>query len=121
MPKRFCQYESREQANAIYYNYFADASSPITDSSYTDGHLTRWQRLDYMKTKFADAGDRTPYDLNKMRYYGEYSAHMYGYFVFGGGPFSGSLDEADVNLYSLDGRFFGLIDFAAFIFGLLGF
>ena len=105
--------------NAFYYNHFANANSSIEDNSYIYGYLTRWQRLDYTKTQY---GSDSYYDLNKMRFYGEYSAHMYGYYVFRGIPFfERSLRKADVYAYSFDGRFGGLIDIFAIIFGLLGF
>ena len=73
------------------------ASSAISDDEYNNRFLTRWERLDYTKTSYCSVGDRSPYDLNKLRYYGEYSAHMFGYYVVGWiPPLKGPLQKADV-------------------------
>ena len=75
-----------------------------------------------MKTQYAKKGDDGPYDMNKMRYFGEYSAHMYAYFPVGRlTRWSRNLEYPNVFLYELDGRWGGIIDFAAYLFGFLGF
>ena len=78
--------------------------------------------MDYTKTSYCSVGDRSPYDLNKLRYYGEYSAHMFGYYVVGWiPPLKGPLQKADVYLYALDSRYCYIIDYFAFLFGFFGF
>ena len=50
--------------------------------------------------------------------FGEYSAHMFGFRLFGGEAFGGSLSEATVLADSWDGRWY--VDLAALLFGIFG-
>lgn len=63
--------------NAIYYNHFSDGETSITSSSYNDGYINRWERLDYAKHNTQEE----KYNLNAWRFNSEYSVHMYGWFV----------------------------------------
>ena len=66
-------------ANAIYYNYISDGESDVTPTSYQEGYITRWDRLDYTKKQTEDKY----YNLNSWRYYSEYNFHMYAWFATG--------------------------------------
>lgn len=105
--------------NGIYYNFFASSNSALTNSSYNDQYLTRWERLDYTKTRL---GADSVYVFWSRQFYGEYSLHMYGYFLF---PNNNSLKTADVTPYSFDFDH-GIIvstgiNFVAYFLGLFGF
>ena len=110
--------------NAIYYNWFANSNSSFLKDSYSkDQYMTRWDRLDYMKTKFWEDADKSYYDFNKMRYYGEYSLHMYGYYTIGQFALTDSLKAADVKLYQWDNDHDNLspvINILSIILGLFG-
>lgn len=67
-----------QATNGIYFNYFANPNSSIDDVSCRGRYLTRWERLDYVKTKF---GQDSKYNLNALRVYGEYFGHMYFYYA----------------------------------------
>ena len=63
--------------NAIYYNHISDGVSEVTPTSYNDGYVSRWDRLDYTKQNTQEE----KYNLNAWRFNSEYSVHMYGWFV----------------------------------------
>ena len=65
--------------NAIYYNYISDGKSDLTVSSYNDGYVNRWDRLDYTKQETKQA----TYNTTAQMYYSEYNFHMYGWFMLG--------------------------------------
>ena len=64
--------------NTVYYNYISDGKSDLTSSSYNDGYINRWDRLDYTKSQ-----DEMPnaYDSTARRYFSEYNLHMYGWYL----------------------------------------
>ena len=81
--------------NAIYYNNFSSENSDLEQdpnkSDYVDeGYISRWRRLDYTKT----ITHQETYNLNAWRFYSEYSAYMYVWFV------SGWADEKSIPLFS---------------------
>ena len=78
--------------NTIYYNFISNPDYSIKDDSYNGGnYLTRWQRLDYTKTK--KNVDQNNFGIWEMHIFGEYTLHMAGFFAF---PFWDSLWSADV-------------------------
>lgn len=105
--------------NATYYTFFASSDSKIANNSYNYGYLTRWERLDYTKTEL---GADSIYGFWSRQFYGEYSLHMYGYFLF---PNINSLKEADVTPYSFDFDHDIItstgINFVAYFLGMFGF
>ena len=90
--------------NAVYYNWISDGDSIIDESRTIDGedvsyyvdddggfrYINRWDRLDYTKNQTEDEF----YNLNALRYYGEYNVHMYGWML------SGWAYEKDIFLFS---------------------
>ena len=63
--------------NAIYYNHISDGVSEVTPTSYNDGYVSRWDRLDYTKQNTQEE----KYNLNAWRFNSEWRVHMYGWFV----------------------------------------
>ena len=62
-----------------YYNYVSDGESELTTDKYRETYLNRWDRLDYTRQEV-----RTEkYELNELRYYGEYSFHMFAWYLTG--------------------------------------
>lgn len=66
--------------NSIYYSFISDGVSSIDESgelSYyvENGHINRWERLDYAKHLSQDCW----YSPLAWHYYSEYSVHMYGW------------------------------------------
>lgn len=100
--------------NRIYYNYFADSSSSITGDSYNNyQYLTRWDRLDFVRS-LEGASDK--YSFNAMRAFGEYTGHMiWNHFD----PNNQSAQFATVYFYKWDDYWY--INLGAIILGLLGF
>lgn len=76
--------------NSVYYNFISDGHSELTPTSYHDGYINRWERLDLTKQETGDVW----YNLNALRYYGEYNTHMYGWF------FTGWAHEKEIFLFS---------------------
>ena len=105
--------------NATYYTFFASSNSTIANNSYNFGYLTRWERLDYTKTQL---GSNSVFGFWARQYYGEYSLHMYGYFLF---PYIESFKKADVTRYSFDIEHGFLIstgiNVVSYLIGLFGF
>ena len=67
--------------NEFYYNYISDGTSDLTNSSYTtEGYISRWDRLDYIKSLDSTSGT---FGENEKYYFAEYNVHMYGWFAFG--------------------------------------
>ena len=69
--------------NQIYYNYLAKPESSIEtntkESSYTEGYVSRWDRLNY--TKQQTQSER--YDHDAKLFFSEYSVHMYAWYATG--------------------------------------
>ena len=69
--------------NAVYYNYFSepnnDLDQDVGKSSYVDGYVNRWERLDY--AKYMTEADK--YNKDAWLYYSEYSLHMWGWYFTG--------------------------------------
>lgn len=63
--------------NIVYYNNFSDGETNITSSSYNDGYISRWERLDYTKKNTQEE----KFNLNVWRFNSEYSVHMYSWFI----------------------------------------
>ena len=115
--------EINTKINEIYYNSLTidQINKDLTNSSYNYSYMTRWERLEYIKYQFLKENDVSYYDGNKTRYYGEFSFHMYGYYLL---PWVKSLKSADVSLYGFDsehGNLSGVINVLSIIFGWLGF
>lgn len=77
-------YEAINNAvNAVYYNYFSepnnDLDQDVGKSSYVDGYVNRWERLDY--AKYMTGADK--YNKDAWLYYSEYSLHMWGWYFTG--------------------------------------
>ena len=109
--------------NAVYYTFISDGKSDLTSSSYTEGYINRWDRLDY--TKMMTQEPR--YNLNAWRYFSEYNLHMYGWYISGWSedkniPFFSLLAErtktADIDVEKWDNRWY--VNVASVILGLLG-
>ena len=119
--------------NAIYYNSVSNGTSSITNHSYSgvNGeraiYINRWDRLDYTK---ANSGEKW-YNLNAMRYYGEYSFHMYTWRViydsYEGEKYAGELSlrgiaasavKANIDPNSIDKNWYVAI--ISIVFSLLG-
>ncbi len=66
-------------ANAIYYRFGSDSQSSVTPTSYHDGYINRWDRLDYTKHEIKSEN----YNFDAWRYYSEYNLHMHGWLWFG--------------------------------------
>ena len=99
--------------NSTYYNLFANPNSGLKNDSYTEGYLTRWQRLDFVKSlKDADSF----YSPNAMRVYGEFSGHMYCHYI---SPTQSTADGARVFFNQWDERWY--YNVLAIILGALGF
>ena len=69
--------------NFVYYSFISDGVSNIENnidkSSYVDGYVSRWERLDYTKQQTNEEW----YSPNAWRYHSEYSLHMYGWYATG--------------------------------------
>ena len=65
--------------NAVYYTLISDSESDLTPTSYHDGYINRWDRLDYAKQKT----EQKIYNNTARMYFSEYNLHMYGWFAFG--------------------------------------
>jgi RHS repeat-associated protein len=76
--------------NEIYYENFSDGESNINNSSYQNGYIDRFDRLDYAKQRTKEED----YNLNSWRYYSEYNLHMYGWLA------TGWSDDKDIFLVS---------------------
>ena len=63
--------------NFAYYTFIADSETDITSSSYQDGYISRWDRLDYVKQQTQEDW----YNPTAWIYYSEYNVHMYGYYA----------------------------------------
>ena len=63
--------------NTIYYDFISTGESNLTSSSYHDGYINRWDRLDYTKSKTKSQH----YKINSWRYFSEYNTHMYLWWV----------------------------------------
>lgn len=109
--------------NSLYYTFVSDGESSLSSTSYHEGYLTRWDRLDYTKQ---ETGEEV-YNLNAWRYNSEYSMHMYGWFATGWAydkdiPLVSKWAErffsAGVDPNSWDGR--PLVDIATVVMGILG-
>ena len=109
--------------NGIYYMLISDGKSSLSGESYQKGYITRWERLDYAKQQTGEKG----YFSHAWRYYGEYSAHMYGWFATGWakdknmGVFSKIAEKtyvADINSHKWDSRWY--VNILTVIFGMLG-
>ena len=94
--------------NAIYYNWISDEKSDLTPTSYHDGYISRWDRLDYTKSQTGDDF----YNFNAWRFFSEYNFHMYAWFATGWADGKGywlisdiaySAKEADVDPRHLEG------------------
>ena len=77
----FAVYSSiQNSVNSFYYSYISNGESDL-DSSYYNiddkgfRYLTRWERLDYTKKETQSV----LYGLNEMRFFGEYTAHMWAW------------------------------------------
>lgn len=109
-------YFLNDVVNTVYYTFLANPNDDITDSSYNNIYLTRWQRLNYVKKLYKASNAFWFYE--RMAF-GEYSLHMYGYFFFGRGSFGGSLDNASLDYNQLDSRWY--VNLFSLIFYILGF
>ena len=58
--------------NTVYYNHFSDGKSEIDNSSYQDGYIDRFERLDYTKERT----EQEIYNSTAWTYYSEYNLHM---------------------------------------------
>ena len=109
-------YSLNSAVNSIYYTLLADSNNDITDSSYNNTYLTRWQRLSYVKKYYKSSNE---FGFYERMAFGEYSLHMYGYLFFGKGSFNGSFDNASLDYNQLDKRWF--VNLFSLIFYILGF
>ncbi|MCQ2771938.1 MAG: RHS repeat-associated core domain-containing protein [Bacilli bacterium] len=109
-------YALNSTTNAFYYTFLADSNDDITDSSYNNIYLTRWQRLNYIKKLYH--GSDAFWFYERMAF-GEYSLHMYSYLFFGSGSFGGSVDNASLDYKQLDKRWY--VNLFSLIFYILGF
>ena len=79
--------------------------------------MTRWDRLDYTKSQIKNNW----YSFNEMRFYGEYSFHMYFHYLF---PSISNFDSAEVDPHDWDGDHEPIVSFIinifAIIFGMAG-
>ena len=86
--------EINNTVNEIYYNNYSVPESSIeTDpekSTYTEGYVSRWDRLDYTRQKTK----KKAYDTDARAFYSEYSAHMCAWYV------AGWADGKDIPLFS---------------------
>ena len=108
--------------NSLYYE-ISDKGSELTNDSYTQGYLSRWDRLDYTKQQTGEDS----YNLNAWRYYSEYSVHMYGWYATSWAykqdygiisQWAYNFREADVAANDWDSRWF--VNVATTIWGTLG-
>ena len=65
--------------NAVYYTFISDKKSDLTSTSYHNGYINRWDRLDYTKKET----EQSIYNDTARLYFSEYNLHMYGWFVSG--------------------------------------
>ena len=110
-------------ANGIYYNYISDGKSELTSSSYRDGYVNRWDRLDYVKQQT----EQSKFNTTAWMYFSEYNLHMYGWYLTGWAlgkniplisDFAKSTSDADITVGKWDSRWYVNVGIA--ILGLLG-
>ena len=113
--------------NFVYYSFISDGVSNIENnidkSSYVDGYVSRWERLDYTKQQTNEEW----YSPNAWRYHSEYSLHMYGWYTIGwtedkGVPvisvWARKFKRAEVDPASPDSRF--VVAVCSVLWGLIG-
>lgn len=116
------RYSLNNAINSIMY-----AISDESDIDYHSGYISRFERLGYVKKQTGSPF----FGANEKRYYGEYSLHMYGWFVTGWSldkdvalfsDFAKSFDVADVDVHEWDDDHEPLISSAInFLSFLIGF
>ena len=65
--------------NTIYYDFISNDESDLTSSSYRNGYINRWDRLDYVNQQ---TEQERFYTITWM-YFSEYNLHMYGWYLTG--------------------------------------
>ena len=109
--------------NTIYYDFISTGESNLTSSSYHDGYINRWDRLDYTKSKTKSQH----YKINSWRYFSEYNLHMWGWYASGWAYeknipvfswIASKTVDADLDKEEWDDRWY--VNLGTFIAGLLG-
>ena len=109
--------------NAIYYSCISDGESDVSNDSYQDTYVNRWDRLDYTK----EQTDQELYTPTAWIYYSEYNLHMYGWYatknalgkdIFLISDIAQKTAKADVVAGELDSRWY--VNFFSIIIGVLG-
>ena len=65
--------------NTIYYDFISNDESDLTSSSYRNGYINRWDRLDYVKQQT----EQDKFNTITWMYFSEYNLHMYGWYLIG--------------------------------------
>ena len=109
--------------NTIYYNFISDGESDLTSSSYRNGYINRWDRLDYVKQQTG----QEKFNAISWMYFSEYNLHMYGWYLTGWAhenniPLISDIAErtyaAEINVGKWDSRWY--VNIGIVIIGLLG-
>ena len=109
--------------NTIYYNFISDGESDLTSSSYRNGYINRWDRLDYVKQQTS----QEKFNAISWMYFSEYNLHMYGWYLTGWAhenniPLISDIAErtysAEINVGKWDSRWY--VNIGIVILGLLG-
>ena len=65
--------------NTIYYDFISNDESDLTSSSYRNGYINRWDRLDYVNQQT----EQDKFNTTAWMYFSEYNLHMYGWYLTG--------------------------------------